>query len=305
MLALALPFYERAAASASALLAQSEAAVDASEYVPTIMTQTSLGLGLLLIGLVLIPAGRFLTAQLLDEAPLPRRAFLWTDLAATLMAFLLGQIIVGGLASYLHPDLESLTDLGTVEALALTAGGFLAPAAYVLIAAKMRPGGLEAVGLKAVTPGYRLPFAGLFYVAGLPMFLGLGALSGALMQALDKPMEQEIAVMIQDGMVESPWTIAFFAVVLVPLLEEILFRGLLLELVASSFGRVAGVLVSSAAFAVAHGSASALPIFGLAIILAIVKLRTRSLAAVWFVHALHNGGTIFLLWLTTLIPVSS
>lgn len=283
-------------------LAPQDGAAEAAEYVPTVMGQVSLGLGLLLIGLVLIPAGRFLARELLDKDRQPGRAFLWTDLAGTLIAFVLGQFLVGVIGYQLNPDLQSLADLGTVEVLALTAAGFLSPAAYILFAAKKRPGGLAAVGLKNVTPGYRLPFAGLLYVAGLPMFLGLAVLSGALMQSLGEPAEQEVAVMIQDGLADSPGMILLFAVVIVPLLEEILFRGFLLELFAAKFGRVVGVLVSSLAFAVAHGTAAALPIFGLAIILSIVKLRTRSLGAAWFVHALHNGGTTFLLWMSTQLP---
>ena len=280
-------------------------AAEEAEYVPTVANQAMFGVFLLVFALVLIPALRFLTRELLQPARQPGRSFLWTDLAATLLAFLLGQIVMGGIVNYVYPDMTALSDLGTVAALALTAGGFLAPAVYILFAAKGRPNGLEAVGLKAVTPGYRLPFAGLLYVAGLPLFLGLGALSGALMQAMGKPMEQDVAMLIRDGLADSPGMILLFAVVVVPLLEEILFRGLLLELISSRFGQVAGVLISSAAFAIAHGTAAALPIFGLAIILALVKLRTRSLVAAWFVHALHNGGTTFLLWISTLVPVST
>lgn len=283
-------------------LAPQDGAVEVAEVTLTAAQQASIGAVLLLVGLVLIPAGRFLARELLDKDRQPGRAFLWTDLAGTLIAFVLGQLVVGLIGAELHPDLESLTDLGTVEVLALTAAGFLAPAAYVLIAARNRPRGLEAVGLKGVTPGYRLPYSGLLYMAGLPMFLGLAVLSGVLMEAMGVPAEQEVALLIQDGFAESPWMILLFAVVVVPLLEEILFRGLLLEIVAASFGRVAGVLVSSLAFALAHGAAAALPIFGLAIILSVVKLRTRSLGAAWFVHALHNGGTIGLLWISTLLP---
>ena len=305
MVPLALSSVGHWIAQSSTAAAAPSPAAEAAAYAPTPGTQAMFGVFLLLFGLVLIPALRFLTRELLDHARQPRPAFLWVDLAATLMAFLLGQLVVGGIVNHLHPKLESLTDLGTVEALGLTAAGFLAPALYILFAAKARPGGFEAVGLRAVTPGYRIPFAGLLYVAGLPMFLGLGALSGALMEFSGQPMEQDVALMIRDGFADSPGLILLFAVVIVPLLEEILFRGLLLELVASRFGQVAGVLVSSAVFAVAHGAAAALPIFGLAIILALVKLRTRSLVAAWFVHALHNGGTTFLIWVSTLIPAAS
>ena len=85
------------------------------------------------------------------------------------------------------------------------------------------------------------------------------------------------------------------AVGAVPLVEEILFRGFLLEFVRERAGDLAGIVVSSAVFAVLHGTAAALPIFGLACLLASIKLRTRSLYAAWLIHAAHNGLQTFLL----------
>ncbi|WP_145201556.1 CPBP family intramembrane glutamic endopeptidase [Planctomycetes bacterium Poly30] len=268
--------------------------------------EQQLGYGglLLVIGLVQIPVARFVAPRLLGKERQPARSFFWLDLPAVILAFLIAQLTIAAYLHWKHPDMSGLEDLGSVEALALTAAGFVLPCLYVLVAAGMRPNGWEALGVRARTPGYRLSFSTVRYLAGLPMFFGLALLSGALMTWLGEPgAQQDVAVLIRDGLADGPWGILLFAAVIVPLMEEILFRGFLLELVAGTFGTVAGVLVSSGAFAVLHGKEAALPIFGLAIILSLVKLRTRSLGACWFVHGLHNGGTTFLLWLSTLLPV--
>ena len=225
---------------------------DAAVLEPSPVIQVLFALLLLVGGLVIIPARRFLTRELLDREPPTQSAFLWIDLAGTLLAFLVGQLLVAGVLDHFYPNLEDLEEIGTVKLLGLTAAGFLVPAGYVVFAAFSRAGGLEQLGLKSLTPGYRLPFGGLLYLAGLPMFLGLGALSAVLMEVLGGPTEQGVAVLIRDGISETPWSIAFFAVLVVPLFEEILFRGFLLELVTAKFGRVQGILVSSLALSLIH-----------------------------------------------------
>ncbi len=299
-----LPAAESTTDSASVLIpTESTGTATAPEVEPA--TLALMGVALLLLGLLQIPAGRFAAAKLLDRARQPSKSFLWRDLSGVIFAFLIGQIFVRQLVLWRHPDFQDFSEIGTVETLVLTAVGFMAPCAYILAAAASRPGGFAAVGVNAATPGYRLTFSTVRYLAGLPMFMGLAVLSGLFMTWLGEPdAKQEVAMMIRDGLLDAPWVILLFVVVVVPLLEEILFRGFLLEIVAGTFGRTAGVLVSSAAFAIAHGAAAALPIFGLAIILSLVKLQTRSLGACWFVHGLHNGGTTFLLWISTLVPVT-
>ncbi len=280
--------------------------IEAAE-VPDLSTgmMAAIGVGLMVFGLILIPVWRFLAPRLLRPAPPARPVFEWVDLAAVFLVFILGQFAVVGLAQWLYPDLEDLSALGAAEALGLTAAGFLAPSLLILVAAKKRPPGLATLGFTRVTPGFRMTFSAIVYVAGLPLFFGLGALSKAILTwAGDAEAQQEVAVLIQNGLSENPQVILALAVLIVPLMEEILFRGFLFELLASHLGKVPAVVFSSAAFAALHGPAAALPIFGLAIILSLVKLRTRSLCACWFVHALHNGATTALLWISTQLPAS-
>jgi len=85
---------------------------------------------------------------------------------------------------------------------------------------------------------------------------------------------------------------AFTAVVLAPLFEETLFRGVLLPVVGEKFGGRWAVLVSAAVFAVAHLSLGELaPLFVLGIGLGWLRWRSGRLACCTLMHALWNGLT--------------
>lgn len=85
---------------------------------------------------------------------------------------------------------------------------------------------------------------------------------------------------------------AFTAVVLAPLFEETLFRGVLLPVVGEKFGGHWAVLVSAAVFAVAHLSLGELaPLFVLGIGLGWLRWRSGRLACCTLMHALWNGLT--------------
>ena len=79
-------------------------------------------------------------------------------------------------------------------------------------------------------------------------------------------------------------------VVMAPLLEETLFRGVLLESTRSRYGVFAAWLISSLLFAVVHlHPAVAVNAFFMGLILGFVYLATDSLWASIFLHAVNNG----------------
>jgi uncharacterized protein len=85
---------------------------------------------------------------------------------------------------------------------------------------------------------------------------------------------------------------AFTAIVLAPLFEETLFRGVLLPVVAERLGGGYAVLVSAAVFALAHLSLGELaPLFLLGIGLGWLRWRSGRLGASVLMHALWNGLT--------------
>ena len=85
---------------------------------------------------------------------------------------------------------------------------------------------------------------------------------------------------------------AFTAIVLAPLFEEALFRGVLLPVVGSRWGGGAAVLISAAVFALAHLSLSELvPLFVLGVGLGWLRWRSGRLGASVLMHALWNSLT--------------
>lgn len=103
----------------------------------------------------------------------------------------------------------------------------------------------------------------------------------------------------EQGLVPDEWDaeraapfVANFLVVacVAPVVEELAYRGVGFAVVRSAWGNGAAVLVTSAAFGLAHGLVVALPIltaFGL--VLAFVRHRTQSLYPPIVLHALFNG----------------
>ena len=82
------------------------------------------------------------------------------------------------------------------------------------------------------------------------------------------------------------------AVVLAPLFEETIFRGVLLPVLSRSLGRAGGVLVSALVFAVAHLSIGELPpLLVLGLGLGLLRLSTGRLLPCVVMHALWNGVT--------------
>ena len=86
--------------------------------------------------------------------------------------------------------------------------------------------------------------------------------------------------------------LAITAVVLAPLFEETIFRGVLLPVLGRFLGRVGSVLVSALVFAIAHLSIGELPpLLVLGVGLALLRLSTGRLFPCVVMHSLWNGVT--------------
>jgi membrane protease YdiL (CAAX protease family) len=106
---------------------------------------------------------------------------------------------------------------------------------------------------------------------------------------------------------EAATVVLFFigAVIFAPIVEELLFRGVLLRGLLRKVEPTTAVLVSSVIFALVHyiGDPNTLPFLpalaGLGAVLAIVALRTGDLSASIFIHAGFNLTTTILFLTTT------
>jgi membrane protease YdiL (CAAX protease family) len=96
-----------------------------------------------------------------------------------------------------------------------------------------------------------------------------------------------------------------FGVLVAPLVEELLFRGLIFPVAARGLGLIGGTLLTSLLFSLIHQSqlahawAPLLVIFGVGLVLTVVRARTNSLAASWIVHFSYNATLFAVLFYVT------
>ncbi|MBM5799307.1 MAG: CPBP family intramembrane metalloprotease [Cyanobacteria bacterium K_DeepCast_35m_m2_023] len=132
-------------------------------------------------------------------------------------------------------------------------------------------------------------------LAQLLMVLPLVALTGWLLDHLwgDPGGSNPLLEMVLRA--PSPLAVVLLAataLVLAPLFEEVLFRGVLLPVLARVWGGAWAVLLSAAFFAVAHLSLGEfLPLFVLGLGLGWLRLASGRLSASVIMHALWNGLT--------------
>ena len=93
----------------------------------------------------------------------------------------------------------------------------------------------------------------------------------------------------------NPWALLLFsitAMVLAPLFEETLFRGVLLPVLGQRYGGVWGVVISALVFGIAHLSLGELPaLFVLGLGLGWLRLQSGRLGPSVLMHGLWNGLT--------------
>lgn len=264
--------------------------------------------GAAILGLFLIPLRQAIVRGCVGPSPPARPSFRWTDLLAVIAGLLLSQVVAVQAAVVLAhgswPEEQEVLDevvegLSFLEQAAVTSASFLFVALLIGLIARRRADGLASLGLSRVAPA-RFPLgraaAGLSsYVLAVPFLIAAAVANAAVYAVGGKEVPaQDVALAIQEQIHSQPLQVAFFAVLLIPLLEEVIFRGFLLEVVSSRLGAAAGVVLSSFAFAILHGVAAAPVIFALAVAMALVKLRTRSLLVCWLIHGTHNGAVLLL-----------
>jgi membrane protease YdiL (CAAX protease family) len=137
---------------------------------------------------------------------------------------------------------------------------------------------------------------GLFFavpVTALGAAVALGFLADLLSRLI--PLPSNLARMLQ-SLLDGPPAEAVVALVLVaPLTEELLFRGLILRGLDRRYGATAAVLVSSAFFAFAHGNwIQAPPAFIAGLYLGWLYRATGTLWWPMAAHALYNGLSLAL-----------
>ena len=122
------------------------------------------------------------------------------------------------------------------------------------------------------------------------MFGALMAVSGALLAG---SVAGIVGPQVRTASVPVP-VMVLFAVIAVPVCEELLYRGLIYESVRERAGVFAAIAVSSALFAVSHGSApQAVSALIMGVVLAYLYEVTCDMRLTIAIHAVYNGIMAF------------
>jgi len=198
-----------------------------------------------------------------------------------------------GLAGFQNPDDAGFALLGTL--------GIEGPA-WIFIFIFLRKHGTsvcDAFGLRGPGLVKSLLLAAGVLAITLPAVWLLQVFSGVALEKIGLPVENQRAVDIFLG-IQSIWfrvLFGFFAVVIAPVAEEFVFRGMLYPFVKQLGSPRAALFGVSALFAEIHFDAGTLvPLFALALVLTWLYEKTDRLLAPIAVHSLFNATNLVALY---------
>ncbi|MBR3682978.1 MAG: CPBP family intramembrane metalloprotease [Tidjanibacter sp.] len=201
----------------------------------------------------------------------------WVDLFATVGIFVLSSL-VGSLVALVIMKLRGAENLTPDLTLLYYLVQMLPPIAYIVWLRRkaQRPSALH-LGVRRVN----LPIL----LWGVAVLLASSVVLEPLLLLFPKEEYQNVTDMVGLG----GWAI-LSVVVCAPILEEILFRGLIFESCRERFGSGAAVLISALLFGLVHGvPVQIINAFVVGLIFGYIYLRTGSLLSVIILHAINNG----------------
>lgn len=164
-------------------------------------------------------------------------------------------------------------------------------------------GGLSPLFGSVSSQGSGFPFSrGLrYYAMAMPGIALMAFLYFKLLEVLGVPQVQQPIMELLSGL-DSPLLIlamGIFAVVLAPIVEELVFRGMLLPLLTRRVGLVAGMLISSLLFALLHGHVQTMfPLMVVAIFFSFGYIFGGSIWVPIVMHGCFNGMNLLTMYLT-------
>ena len=201
----------------------------------------------------------------------------WVDLFATVGVFALSSI-VGSLVAFVVMKARGAESLTPDLTLLFYLIQMLPPIGYV---AWLRHKAGRPCGVRLGVRKVNLPML----LWGVVVLLASSVVLEPLLMLFPKEEYQNVTDMVGLG----GWAI-LSVVVCAPVLEEILFRGLVFESCRERFGSGAAVLVSALLFGLVHGvPVQIINAFVVGLIFGYVYLRTGSLLSVILLHVVNNG----------------
>lgn len=228
------------------------------------------------------------------------------DLAVAACAFLVVPALFYELFAAVVPSTASQpasqpaidTVMGPTQALSGVGGSLCNIAILLLVGQRCFPGGLRGWGLTLTSFPMQIVRAVAVYIAVWPACLVILQGMCLVLTRYGIPLESHttITTLLDDA--APGWIVASAiagAVILAPIVEELLFRGLLLPALSRQLGsQWLGILVSGAAFGLIHWplyqNVASLMLFG--VVLGYVYVRSGSLTLAILIHAVFNAKTI-------------
>jgi uncharacterized protein len=104
---------------------------------------------------------------------------------------------------------------------------------------------------------------------------------------------------LMEGILNQPIAFFFMAVIAAPILEEMMFRGIILDGYLKNYKPWHGILISGALFGLIHGNlAQGIGAFLLGVLFGWVYWKTKSILAVVILHFVNNGAAFIATLLT-------
>ena len=156
----------------------------------------------------------------------------------------------------------------------------------------------DAFGLEPRAILKNIGAGAMFYLAVLPFLVFYTFVYQTVLRGMGHEiMMQEVALVVAGE--QSFWMrlyLAGLAVVLAPLFEEILFRGIGLPLIARKWGVAPAIVLVSLFFAAIHFHLpSMMPLFVIAVAFSLAYIHTGSIVVPIVMHALFNGVNVAML----------
>ncbi len=205
-----------------------------------------------------------------------------------LLLFIIANLAIGGLM--VAVDLE----LDAARLLALSAV-LMALASYPALRSSLAANRLDALGWVSRGTGRGLRTGIMAWFLLMPLFFGFNLFWVQVWVFFTGELPvQEVKDLISGGQ-EGSALVFLLAVLLIPFLEELVFRGILLNSLRPRLGAAWAIGLSSLVFAMLHGLAASGPIFVLALAMGAAMVLSGNLFVPFALHAMNNGVQLVLL----------
>ncbi len=150
----------------------------------------------------------------------------------------------------------------------------------------------------------------LSVLISFPIVIAVGQLANIILVLIHKQSQQQVAVKFLQSTFNNPVAYIFsclFVILIIPAIEEILFRGFLQNWLAKFMGQVGAIFSSAIIFAFFHfstkqgwGNLEIIPsLFVLACFLGFIYFRQKSIYASIGLHATYNGINVLFMSLAS------